>query len=353
MEVPVTSPRNNSSLASSLRDAQILLAYAAQNGIAIDGATIKSVVAAASLHASNSMTDDDEAGFWAAFNLLAKTVAPVTVGSLRSIMDVEASERTLFGLHFRKSPLARKAVRWYTTLAIVTLATLLVVQIYWLFGAKITSDIQKTSETQSKVGASLRSAEKLAAQLASKPKNAPPEEATAPAATEVDIPSLRAQKETLSMKEESSYEALAGWSAVWGNFLPEFACETRENPPKCKIYANTVLLQSSSLVLEALQRYLLPLLYGLLGTCVYVLRTLAAEISRRTYSEASNIGFRIRLYLGTLGGMVFAWFLIPESTDSLFKSLSPFALAFLSGYSVELLFAAMDRFLAAFTSKGP
>jgi len=39
------------------------------------------------------------------------------------------------------------------------------------------------------------------------------------------------------------------------------------------------------------------------------------------------------------------------AADGLFRTLSPFALAFLAGYSVELLFAAMDRLIAAFTNK--
>jgi hypothetical protein len=104
---------------------------------------------------------------------------------------------------------------------------------------------------------------------------------------------------------------------------------------------------------DVLQRYLRPLLYGLLGTCVYVLRTLSSSITSRTYSEACNIGFRIRLYLGMLGGMVIAWFVIPDSKDGLFMSLSPFALAFLAGYGVEVLFAAMDRIISAFATKTP
>ena len=106
-------------------------------------------------------------------------------------------------------------------------------------------------------------------------------------------------------------------------------------------------------MLDVLQRYILPLIYGLLGSCVWILRTLTTAIRERTFTEASNIEFRIRLSLGMLGGMVFAWFITPDIADGLFKSLSPFALAFLAGYSVDLLFAVMDRFLAAFTSKLP
>ena len=108
---------------------------------------------------------------------------------------------------------------------------------------------------------------------------------------------------------------------------------------------------STKVVLSVLHRYILPLLYGLLGASVYILRTLSSQIRARTYSEASNIDFRIRLYLGTLGGMVSAWFINPEVAGGLVKSLSPYAIAFLAGYSVELLFAVMDKVIGAFSKQ--
>ena len=55
--------------------------------------------------------------------------------------------------------------------------------------------------------------------------------------------------------------------------------------------------------------------------------------------------------MGTLSGLAITWFFQP--TAELFKSLSPLAVAFLSGYSVEVLFAAMDRFVGAFSTKSP
>jgi hypothetical protein len=354
--LPAASSRSNACLQESIRDAQILLAYASQSGISIDSSVIKPVVAAGSQDANKSMTDDSEAEFWTAFNALAKAVSPVSVGSLRSIMDSEGDHKAVFGITLTPKSMARKAVGWYTRLAIVTLCTLLLVQIYWLFGTAITSDIQKTNEKYSDIKTKVRTSERLAAQpAAAKPKTSTSDTVPAnPVNTQqdVDTQSLKAQEQSLRLHIKSSYEFLAAWSVGWQKVLPSITIEGDGNPAEKEIRVNTALFQTSLMVLDVLQRYLLPILYGLLGTCVFVLRTLSSEITSRTYSEASNIGFRIRLYLGMLGGMVFAWFVIPESNDGIFKSLSPFALAFLSGYSVELLFAAMDRFLTAFTTKG-
>jgi hypothetical protein len=58
------------------------------------------------------------------------------------------------------------------------------------------------------------------------------------------------------------------------------------------------------------------------------------------------------MHMGALAGLIAIWFLQPDaSTAEIFKTLSPFALAFLAGYSVEVVFSAMDRFIAAFSNK--
>jgi hypothetical protein len=56
-----------------------------------------------------------------------------------------------------------------------------------------------------------------------------------------------------------------------------------------------------------------------------------------------------RLLLGGLSGLVIGWFIDPSSV----KTASPFALAFVAGYSVELLFSIMDKIIAALSSPAP
>jgi hypothetical protein len=135
--------RNNQRLASAIQDAQILVAYASEHGSSIDESVIRVIISSGTLYAQQSMNDENETAFWLAYNTLAKAVAPVSVNSLQAILDPQDAEtRNLFGLKVPKTSLARNAVQWYTLLAIVTLATLLTIQIYWLFGKQITDDIQ-------------------------------------------------------------------------------------------------------------------------------------------------------------------------------------------------------------------
>jgi hypothetical protein len=106
----------------------------------------------------------------------------------------------------------------------------------------------------------------------------------------------------------------------------------------------------ANLARECVELYLLPLLYGLLGSCLHVLRTLAASIETRTH-VVSRL-YLVRIYTGGLAGLVIAWFGIGGEGAGPLVSLTPFALAFLAGYSVELLFAFMDRLVAAFSGRG-
>jgi hypothetical protein len=101
----------------------------------------------------------------------------------------------------------------------------------------------------------------------------------------------------------------------------------------------------SDSILNVLQSYILPLLYGLLGAFIFVLRDLLREIKSLTFTYDDEIRYRLRLPLGSLAGMIVGWFLKPEEAG-LGASLSPMALAFLMGYHVEILFAMMDKAIA-------
>ncbi len=104
--------------------------------------------------------------------------------------------------------------------------------------------------------------------------------------------------------------------------------------------------------LQNMAGYFLPLLYGLLGAFTYVLRALSREISGISFSRGSHIQFMLRLLLGLLAGISVGWFLRTESSEIALLDISPFAMAFLAGYSVELVFTAMDKIVDTFSSTG-
>ncbi len=115
--------------------------------------------------------------------------------------------------------------------------------------------------------------------------------------------------------------------------------------------------KSAEYALQILQKYVLPLLYGLLGASMFVMRSLAADIRDYTFSHERRVIYRLRLVMGALAGLVVGWLLVQNdsggggiSAGSLAKNLAPLALALLAGYSVELVFALMDKIISSLIS---
>ena len=98
-------------------------------------------------------------------------------------------------------------------------------------------------------------------------------------------------------------------------------------------------------VLDILQGYLLPLLYGILGAVTYVLRSLTRQIKSVIYSEVAGMQHLSHISLGALAGILGGWFSFLIPTDSVIGSVSPLAVAFLIGYNIELIFAKIDEII--------
>jgi len=97
-------------------------------------------------------------------------------------------------------------------------------------------------------------------------------------------------------------------------------------------------------VLNILQSYILPILYGLLGAGTSVIRSLSQKIKDVTYSRAIEVQHILSISLGALAGIMVGWFsfLIGPSTTTFLGSVSPLAIAFLVGYNIETFFSRMD-----------
>ena len=88
--------------------------------------------------------------------------------------------------------------------------------------------------------------------------------------------------------------------------------------------------------------WLLPFLYGLLGACVYVMRRLLFDTKT---AVVENVVIVLRLALGALAGVAIGWVTLPNAGIPAFSSASswPYVLAFLAGFSIDILFAILDR----------
>ncbi|WP_299404082.1 hypothetical protein [uncultured Roseobacter sp.] len=101
--------------------------------------------------------------------------------------------------------------------------------------------------------------------------------------------------------------------------------------------------------LRLLNDFILPSIYGLLGTVAFVLRQISVGLQSQSLSLGSMLNYLIRLPLGGLAGIAVGLLLRPDEATSGLEALQPLALAFVAGYSVELVFAAMDRLVGAFS----
>jgi hypothetical protein len=114
--------------------------------------------------------------------------------------------------------------------------------------------------------------------------------------------------------------------------------------------SDSEIVFDAEMALKRLNVIVLPMLLGLLGAYAYVLRTISREIRERCFSEHSALHHVVRLSLGALAGVAVGWFLKPEQIG-LLSSVPAWVMAFVAGYGIELLFAFLDRIVAAFTSK--
>jgi len=109
-------------------------------------------------------------------------------------------------------------------------------------------------------------------------------------------------------------------------------------------------------VIDVMQKWFLPLLYGALGAMVYVVRTLSIQARDRLYRKEALVALNLRVYLGMISGLAIGWFWNHDSTSISqtgvvsITALSPFALAFVAGYGVELFFTLLDKIVSAFTT---
>jgi hypothetical protein len=106
------------------------------------------------------------------------------------------------------------------------------------------------------------------------------------------------------------------------------------------------LLHRVDLILEVLQRYLLPLLLGLLGSLTFILRTQIAQVKDQTFHRPYWSLSIARLGLGLIAGLMGG--LVITTDDTVLKTLPPLALPFVLGYAIEVLFAFMDKLVKAF-----
>lgn len=342
------------------------LAYAAEHGVAVEGSIMKTIAQSAENERQQSWTPDLEAAFWSAFQALAKSIAPVTIQSIRASSAAFGRRLLLgriMGLGGKHSAASISAMR-FRIWAIIALALLLTAQAYWI---STSTAITEFDRYLSRIETLNKSLDERIQTLASQG-----------AKIETDPKIVELKSRISALRADIAFAAGLFENIGIGVGVAKQRKTTLDGETDLdKQFAYVVILRNEiEFVASILSLYVLPLLYGFIGACAYVLRNLSDEIRAVSYTESSDIDYRLRIYLGAVAGFVIALFLAPntgatpgvvqgaagaaagaaspvEGAGPLvsLQQISPFALSFLAGYSVELLFSTIDRILKTLTSR--
>lgn len=352
-------------VSEAVREAQLLLHFASSRGIRIEESIVKNTVEAADLYVAKvrsiKATRQIEQEFWMSYRELASAVKPVSVESIKATRDIVPRSRNWFWFLIGDRSLSQLTVVKYTFLAVLTLLFVIAIQMYWMVGISITSEaVSLAGEIR---------------ELAEQKQARETEVGEENLVTDVLYNSI--DSDIIQHQEwlAATHENLRSWNRLWQKFSASFfklfpsSIDTVEesngnplNDPEVttgNVRKERIAITSAGFVLRSLSTYVVPLLYGLLGAFAYVLRELAREVRTVVFSETSSIGYHLRLCLGLLAGIAVGFLVSPEADEGAIQetqrimsltTLGPSALAFVAGYGVELVFAALDRIVSAFVN---
>ena len=312
-------------LSEAIYNAELLAVYVSRNGIDVNPGTMQGIANAHENLENGKLIGSAEAAFLKHYRELASAAYPVTVASL---LDSTVPQKhslpwwLFFGGKLKFIPAnVSSYTHWF--FAVIALLLLILTQSYYVVGNNL---IQLLPEYR------LLGGEEQVVLNGVAPKFGAAQRSEKPA----EVNGLIKADRTM----------LCRWLA-WCPLIdtPVKASETSK-PAEADTDATVVM---SVQVLAVLQGYLLPLLYGWIGAAAYALRSLAREARERLYRRENDTAYTLRIFLGALAGLAIGWFLRPEDVSG-FKALSPFALAFVAGYSVDLLFTFLDKIVNAFSA---
>ena len=131
-----------------------------------------------------------------------------------------------------------------------------------------------------------------------------------------------------------------------GNPDSKDSCPSSVMPDASNYFqSNLQIRRSLQEKMSILWTYILPMLYGLLGSSVFIMRSILGGNYNFTIFQFSASALILRISLGGISGLVIGWFTLTQDASKL--TTTPFAVAFIAGFSIEILFSLLDRFIIA------
>lgn len=352
---------SESMLHEALENAELLLNYATEHGFEIQKDWIQIIIKSKKCEKEDTWTTEDEIEFWMAYKELSKLVQPVSIHGLKAGRRRAVVRPTPFQTFFKiksTSSLAQTSVRSYRFWTLLFILSVVIIQVITLKGTTTLNNIQSTYKRMNEVDNRTDELRLL--------MNADEDNERA----QLEYYRLESEKGKLDQELSGSIELLTPWVDFLRSVIGQksrhdaaLAADTVSkstmpaggpgSAPSSKADAmvndNVSTIQEAQNYTQIIQLYILPLLYGLIGGFIFVLRTLEKDIRTQVFSQGSNIKYTLRIHLGALAGLIVGllWGDIEKQQITFLESLSTAGFAFVAGYGVEFLFDAIDRFVGS------
>lgn len=353
-------------LSDAVTNAEMILSFAAETGVNVESEIIAYIVEAKKMEGSNEWTTEGETNFWVAYKTVAQEIKPVSIDSIKASEESKIKTPNWFDKFIKrkkKKSIVHNAVLRYSSLTLFFMISLLLLQIYAVLGSNILFTIEKGNHGMS--NNELRLSQLI---LITESNN---ENRSA----NLEKTNLEMKMQETTKEVNSGIELLLSWMRVAGFLFTdettkkvEVGKEENIEPDMMALDAdfdfeatgqditinnNIMVVQEARSLIQILSLYVLPLLYGLLGGFVFVLRSIASETRHVTYTKASNLKYDLRILLGALGGLAVGlfWGDIEKQNLDFMESLTTGLVAFLAGYSIEFVFRLVDQLVFSIGDK--
>lgn len=343
---------DDSQLNEAIEHGYAIVKYASEKGVDIGSENVKVLVQARK--SISGMGCDDEVLFWKTLAAATEKIKPATIESLLS-----SSDQRIFlpwsnnRLSVRVFSSAKRSVFYYTFGTILCLFGLVFFQLYSFIGITAINEIKQYEQQTKDILAQI--------DLAAKKDMSDDEKRKRMANFEESRRRLEDEiKARVTILHEWNDIVISAFTFEKSTFKDKNASDSAsdagpqgENVCQSDAFIGMTEQTEATLTIAAINNYIMPFIFGLLGVCAYILRDLSAKIKENSYVKRNNIGYRLRWPLGALAGASFGYLLKPESMATLSSNLTPYGIAFVMGYSVEVLFRILDVIIEKLTFKNP
>lgn len=314
---------------------------------------------------SGELDPSEEPKFWSNYSQLATHAKPVQIEALkfRNYMLDRSRADTRERIEYKRSLNDIVKIRWISLTSFVfTLFLLTYVSLtstYLSTNKKLTDEAQQI-EAQVFEGTRLYRIDKATKSNPSNFGDSSGSEGSDGNIFALDEPVLAGNENQDTLIElrqnaiaEINYHIEYNLSAL--DFLQlktaSFARSTDTDATEQLQFSKVLLLRAQieahqGLINQLISSYLLPLFTSLLGVTVFILRRTSASLNSGQYRPYESSTYSYRLTLGVVGGIVISWFSTADTTGVV-ASLTPAALAFVVGYSIEVLYNVLDSIVKA------